>query len=280
MAFTETKTLSNQDSKVRVNVEALARINISDVEYLLEKVDSVNESKLRRIFYETAINKLSTVFQLVIKSLKYLEKNSRLNEILKETSSDSGSGIAAVKSYRDSLFHDGINFIEKDTYYPFGKVSGKGFVAIRISKGARFSLKGIYDFSSLENEIVITSEGIFEISNSGEPSERWVQVNPISSVTAENLSEVKEVCFRAVGELKEVWHELSKIRKEGDGVYEYSYLNEGGSWELIENKNGSISTYKAKTKELHITGDLTVTPTDDFRVDGDKIVYEATTEGS
>ena len=279
MAFTETKTLHNQDSKIRVNVEALARINISDVEYLLEKIDSVDDSKLKRIFYETAINKLSTVFQLAMKSLKYLEKKDRLKEILKDNSSDSNSGIAAVKSYRDSLFHDGINFIEKDTYYPFGKISGKGFVAIRISKGARFGVKGIYDFSSLENEFVITSEGIFEISDSGEPSERWIQINPISSFTAENLSEIKEVCLRAVGELKVLWHELSEIRKEGDGVNEYSYFNEGGSWELIENKNGIIS-YKAEAQELHINGVLTLTPTDDFRVDGDRIVYEATTKDS
>ena len=35
MPFQETKTLINNDSDIRIDVESMARIEISDVEYLL-----------------------------------------------------------------------------------------------------------------------------------------------------------------------------------------------------------------------------------------------------
>lgn len=278
MAFQENGTLSNQDSKVRVNVETLARINISDIEYLLEKTELENDSRLKRILYEAAVNKLGTVFQLVMKSLKYLEQHERLREIRESTKDKTESGIAAVSNYRADLFHDGINFLDKDIFYPFGKVSGKGFVAIRVSKEAKLTLKGLYEFSSTDNEFAITSEGIFEISYPSELSEKWTQIDPIPSLTLQDLTGVRDTCNKALAELKEIWHELYQLRKAGDGVHEYSYLNEGGSWELIEKKEGNLNTFKAETKELHIHGELTVTPSDKLRVEGDKIIYEATTE--
>jgi len=61
MPFNETMILSNQDSKVRIDVETLARIELSDTEFLLEQIrKSVNSTRLERILYETIIMCIST----------------------------------------------------------------------------------------------------------------------------------------------------------------------------------------------------------------------------
>ena len=40
MAFKETNTLINNESKVRIDVETLARVEFSDIEFLLDTINN------------------------------------------------------------------------------------------------------------------------------------------------------------------------------------------------------------------------------------------------
>jgi|TARA_B110000977_G_C11048471_1_gene481446 hypothetical protein len=53
----------------------LARIEFSDVEYLLSKIGKGKiDSRIESILYESAISKVASIFQLAIRAYKYLEK--------------------------------------------------------------------------------------------------------------------------------------------------------------------------------------------------------------
>ena len=274
MSFSETNTLVDNYSSVRIDVETMARIEISDIEYLLGKIESEHDSRLKRILYEATVHKASTVYQLALKSCKYLNQQNIKNKIKADYPKHAKSGMGAIAKFRDDLFHDGISFIEKDVYYPFGKISGRGFVAVRITKGGNLNIGTMHRFNSNESEFAITSEGIFEIFDPGEENERWVLFDDFPNVTASNHEVIDHILKDALKELKSIWYELSCARKKGDGQYEYSYLNEGGKWELIEKRDGEVVIYKAERKPLQVTGSLTITPPDSIRMENNTLIYE------
>ena len=273
MPFREKKTLINKDSSVRIDVETMARIELSDIDFLLKEISKETDSQLVRIFYETAITKLSVVFQLAMKAFKYLERNAELKAV-KARSKDASSTLGTVNKFRGDLFHSGISFVQKDTFYPFGSVKGRGFVAMRIRKGAILRITGVVALGASETEYVITSEGVFEVHNIGEVSEEWIRTDIIPTLTAVNYDDISEIISRAKIELKEIWCQLASIREQGDEEHEYQYLNEGGEWELIEKKGEKITKYSAIQKTINVTGVITITPPDRIRIENGKPSYE------
>jgi len=274
MAFKEKRNLMDNDSSVRIDVESMARIEINDIEYLLHQVKIVEDLQLQRILYESIISKVATAYQLALKACKYLQQNEKMKEINNKYPKDSRNGVGYISKLRGNLFHDGVSFIDKNTYYPFGVISGRGFIAIKIKKGATFEIKDIYTFNSNENEFVITSEGIFEIYNSGEINETWKELNVFPSMTTCNYNDLEKNIKVALEELKTIWYDLSKIRKEGQDGYEYQYLNECGKLELIEKKDGKLNIYNMQNKSLEINGNLKCTPVSSMRIEKNKIIYE------
>ena len=55
MTFQQTNTLKDNTAKYRTNVEAMARIQISDVEFILAKLKATAEARLRRVLIETCL---------------------------------------------------------------------------------------------------------------------------------------------------------------------------------------------------------------------------------
>ena len=274
MPFSETKTLIDQDSKIRIDVESMARIELSDIEYLLEKIKTESDNRLQRIMYESVIGKVSGVFQLAMRACKYLNQNDFDKEIKASNRKDSASGLGAVARFRDDLFHDGISFIKKETHYPFGKVSGRGFVAIRACLGSNFRIEGVHNFDASTSRYAITSEGVFEIQNPGSESEEWVMAEDFPSVSTVNYHDIEVIVHQALTELKDIWNKLVAIRKHGDGETQYQYLNEGGSWELLEKTEDKITSYSAERKPINVEGSLTITPPKSIRLDGSTLNYE------
>jgi hypothetical protein len=274
MPFQETKTLINNDSDIRIDVESMARIEISDVEYLLSIIKKTTDARLERIMYETIVTKISTVFQLVMRACKYLEQDKLLKKIIKYHSKKSDTDLGKVKGFRDNFFHDGIGFVEKEVFYPFGKINGRGFVAIRIAKGGALCVSGMHIFDAQESEFAITSEGVFEIVGPGSSEERWVLVDSFTNVAAVSYEKIDKIIVNSLSELKAIWNKLESIRKIGDGKNEYQYLNEGGSWEFIEKKSdGEMVVYSAEQKTIMVTGNLTINPLK-LRVHGQNLRYE------
>ena len=273
MSFDTTKTLQDTDSGIQIDVESMARIEISDIEYLLEKAASEKDFRLQRILYETLVTKTASVFQLAMRACKYLGINCK-QQLITPYSKDSQSGIGRIGTFRENLFHDGISFIQKETYFPFGKITGRGFVAIRVNKGATFNIKDIYCFHSKESEYAITSEGFFEITNSGTPDEEWVLLDPFHKLEATNYETIMSIVQEALNDLKTIWYDLACVRKTGDGQHEYSYMNKGGTWELIEKNKDGQTMYQADQKTLQINGQLTITPPNSILIENNKLTYE------
>ena len=273
MPYHEAKTLINEDSKVRIDVETMARIELSDIDYLLNKINKETDSQLVRIMYETVVTKLSTVFQLAIKAYKYLEKDIE-RKVLIANSKDTSTALSKVYKFRGDLFHSGISFVKKDTFYPFGSIKGRAFVALRIRRDAILRIKGVVELNAIKTEYVITSEGVFEIHNLGELSEEWISTDIIPTLTAVNYDETSDIILKAKTELKTIWYQLSLVREQGDGDNQYQYLNEGGEWELLEKKGDKITKYSAKQKTINITGDFTITPPDSIRIENGQLSYE------
>lgn len=272
MPFHETQTLTNEDSKIRIDVETMARIEMSDIEYLQEKISNEKDNRLVRIMYETAITKLSTVFQLVMKSCKYLEQLDYLSEV-KELSKKPNSKLGSIKKFREDLFHDGVGFIQKNTFYPIGKINGRGFVAIRVHLGATLRITGICNLEAKNSEFVVTSEGIFEIRSPSQADEKWILIDKMPIVSAVNYDETNEIILASLSELKSIWNKLQRIRQEGNGKHSYTYLNEGSEWALKEKVDGKLKIYSANSKSIEVKGDLTITPPN-IRVNDNKVIYE------
>jgi hypothetical protein len=82
MAFDMKKELVNNDSKVKNDVESLARIILSEIEYILKIIEGATDGRLARILLESAVTKTAAVFQLALRACEYLENSSYKNEII------------------------------------------------------------------------------------------------------------------------------------------------------------------------------------------------------
>ena len=275
MTFEETTTLVNLDSDVRIDVESLARIEISDVEYLLEKVASEKDSRLLRILYETIVSKTSSIFQLAQRACCYLELGEKCKQIRNAYPKSSPSGIGAIASFRDDLFHNGITFVKKEMFFPFGKVSGRAYVAIRVKEGGTLDIRGLHCFNASGVEYAVTSEGIFEIKETGTPDEAWKLMDVFPNLTVTNYSDIDAIVKSAITELKGIWSDLSAIRKSGDGNHEYAFLNEGATFEIIEASSSGLHSYSLPENGLVITGAISFTPPKGIVIEEGKLAYEA-----
>ena len=275
MPFKETKILINADSDIRIDVETLARIEFSDVEYLLSELGKGKiDSRIERILYESAISKVASIFQLAMRAYEYLEKPELKNDLIKAFSKSKNTSTGKIGKYREDLFHNGIHFFEKTIFYPFGIFKGRGFKGIHIKKGARYNIKNVWVFESENSEYSITSEGVYKIDNIGTPEEKWNKIEEFPTISAVNYDDIIKVIKESIMELKIVWSNISKILDDGDGNHKYQFLNENGNWELLEKINGEIKSYTANSKQLNIEGNLTITPPDKIIVENNSIKYD------
>jgi hypothetical protein len=272
MSFKITKTLQDQGSDIRYDVETIARLELSDIDYLISFIQNENcESRMKRIHYETVVLKLSTVYQLAMDAYKYLglsiknDLNPRFGD---------GTFPDLIRSYRNKFLHHGIHFLEKTTIYPFGKIDGRGFKGIHIKKGATFEIKNVWKFSSDTKDFALTSEGVFEIENPETKNESWTMLNDFPTIIATDFESIKSVITGSITELKLLWKEISEKIKYGDGTHAYSFLNENGKWDLIEKNNGSFKTYSAEKSPLVIKGNLTITPPSNIKLKNGNLEFE------
>ena len=275
MPFEKINTLTNQDSEVKIDVETLARLEFSDIEYLLKSIDSkIYETRLERILYEDIISKLAGIFQLAMRAYKYLEKPELEKELINTFTKSGSTDTGRIGKYREDLFHDGIHFFDKTIFYPFGKFEGRGFKGMHIKKGAHLNIIGVWEFNSKDKEYAITSEGVFEIDFSGTTKEKWVMIDKFPTISAIDFKNIQNAITKSIHELKKVWSEISKVAKQGDGSHSYTFLNENGSWELIEQKDGKNTVYNADSKKLEINGSLTITPAKNMVIRNNNIRFE------
>jgi hypothetical protein len=275
MPSKETKALINNESKVKIDVETLARIEFSDIEYLLRLIDEqTHDERLNKILYETLVFKTASIYQLAMRAYGYLEKKHMLNELNKTFTKDGNTSIARMAKYRSDLFHDGIHFLERKTFYPFGIIEGRGFAGIRVKKGATFKILGIWEFHSLVNEYAITSEGVFEINNPGTIDEDWILIENYPTVTAINYDQVRIDIENAIKQLKQVWDDIPKLVKNGDGTHSYNFVCENGNLELLELQDEEIKSYKLGSIPLIITGHLTINPPEKLIIKDNSIQYK------
>lgn len=272
MAFEITKTLQDEESKIRYDVETLARIELSDIDYLLDIVSKDDcVQRTRRIHFETIISKLSTVYQLAMDAYKYFGLNVK-TELNTRFSNESFPGL--IKKYREELFHHGIHFLDKTIIYPFGKIEGRGFKGIQVKKGANLEIKGVCIFASDTKEYVLTSEGVFEIENPENDNESWKSIEHLPTTIATDYNKIKEIINGAITDLKVLWKEINEKVKNGDGTHSYSFLNENGKWDLIEKNNDSYKTYSAQKTPLVVTGKLTITPPENIKINNGNLEFE------
>jgi hypothetical protein len=274
MPFKETKTLIKYESKVNIDFETLARIEFSDVEYLLKQIDSDTfDSRLERILYESLISKTASIYQLAMRAYQYLDKNDLLKKINHTYDKGGDTSLGKMGKYREDLFHNGIHFLERKTFYPFGVIEGRGFCGIRVKKGATYKILNVWEFHSQESEYAITSEGVFEIKNPGTIDENWFLIDNFPTITAINYDQIRDNIKEAIKELKEIWNDISKLIRNEEGVNLYEFLNEGGKWEIFEIENGVVVGYKGLMK-LIIAGHFTTTPPKQIIIKGNSIQYK------
>lgn len=271
MPFKETKTLINNESKLNIDFETLARIEFSDVEYLLKQIDSDTlDSRLERILYESLVSKTASIYQLAMRAYQYLDKNDLLKKINQTYNKDGDTCLGKMGKYRKDLFHNGIHFLERKTFYPFAVLEGRGFCGIRVKKGATYKILNVWEFHSQENEYAITSEGVFEIKNPGTINESWFLIDNFPTITAINYDQIRDNIKEAIRQLKEIWNDISKIVLNEDSI---NFRNEGGKLELLETKDGEVMCYSIPMK-LIITGHLTITPPKQTITKGNSIQYK------
>jgi hypothetical protein len=275
MPFKETKALINNESKVKIDVETLARIEFSDVEYLLRRIkEQTNDERLIRILYESLVSKTASIYQLAMRAYDYLEKKEKLKELNKNYRKDGNTSLGRMAKYRSDLFHDGIHFLERKNFYPFGIIEGRGFAGIRVKKGATFKILGIWEFHSLVNEYAITSEGVFEIYNPGTIDEDWILIENYPTVTAINYDQVRIDIENAIKQLKQVWDDIPKLVKNGDGTHSCNFVCENGNLELLELQDEEIKSYKLGSIPLIITGHYTINPPEKLIIKDNSIQYK------
>jgi|TARA_B110000967_G_C18752996_1_gene493841 hypothetical protein len=275
MAFKETNTLINNESKVRIDVETLARVEFSDIEFLLDTINNgKKDPRLERILYESIISKVAAIFQLAMRAYEYLEKPDLKKDLINAFNKSKNTSTGKIGKYREDLFHSGVHFFEKTMFYPFGIFEGRGFKGIQIKKGAHLDIKNVWTFKSGNSEYSITSEGVYEIKNIGTNEEQWNLINEFPTISSVNYDDIIKVIDESVKELKIVWSNISTILNKGDGNHKYQFLNENGKWELLEKINGEIKSYKSDSQTINVTGVLRITPPDKLIIRGKTLTYE------
>ena len=274
------KNHTNNEKYVAFDLEAIARIAISDIEFILVELNNSIDPGLRRVLIETAVTKTASVYQLFMKACNYCEIISRTSkdetmkrnrkyftEILQSTKNRNpkkpdSTPLGRVAHARDQLFHNGIGFLNRVLIYPFGIIEGQGFVGVRVRRGGKFTIKGFCVFNAVENEFAITSEGIFEIHNPTTATESWklFQIDEIILVSKE--IDFVEIIKGSIFYLKEIWSELISKMKNDNGEPIISFPNGGGRVHLTEkDKDGQIVTYSfSPGDKIEVKGDLTTTP--------------------
>lgn len=272
MTFAITHTLVNEDSKIRLDVESIARITLSDIEYILATINKQTDTRHKRFILEAAVSKAAAVFQLAMRACDYLEKKEHKQEIIAKTKKGAGSHLGIIAKLREDNFHSGQGVISSKKYYQFANIKGCGFVGVYVHRGATLTITGVYKFDADSCEYAITSEGIFQINDAGTESESWKQMDILLNVENVDIHTVISSIEGAVKELKCIWKELREIRIRGDGVNEYKYLNEGGELELLQKANHMINTYQMSF-QLKVCGELTITPPDGIAVQRNQLSY-------
>lgn len=275
MPFEETKISQNKDSKIKIDVETLARIEFSDIEYLLNMINKTKvDSRLERILYESIISKVAAIFQLAMRAYEYLEKPDLKKDLINAFNKSKNTSTGKIGKYREDLFHSGVHFFEKTMFYPFGIFEGRGFKGIQIKKGAHLDIKNVWTFKSGNSEYSITSEGVYEIKNIGTNEEQWNLINEFPTISSVNYDDIIKVIDESVKELKIVWSDISTILNKGDGNHKYQFLNENGKWELLEKINGEIKSYKSDSQTINVNGVWRITPPDKLIIRGKTLTYE------
>ena len=168
----------------------------------------------------------------------------------------------------------GFIFLKERLFYPFGIIEGRGFAGIRVKKGATFKILGIWEFHSLVNDYAITSEGVFEINNPGTIDEEWILIENYPTVTAINYDQVRIDVENAIKQLKQVWDDIAKLVKNGDGTHSSNFVCENGKLELLELQDEEIKSYKLGSILLIITGHLTINPPEKLIIKDNSIQYK------
>jgi hypothetical protein len=278
MPFDYTEELVNNDSKIKHDVESLARIILSEIEFIIKIIEDTSDGRLARILLESAVTKTAAVFQLALKACDYLDNPSYKREIIEKNKKSSEGDLSIICRLRDNHFHDGSGVIESEVFYPFARIKGRGCVGIHVFEGAKLEINGVHKFSAISCEYAITSEGIFLITNRGTELENWEHLNVIFSGVAFNAEPVLLAIRGAIRELLRIWSDLFKMRINGDGNCEYSYLNQGGLVEIFEKRNGNLYTYTLAG--LKVRGDLTFTPPDAVHTKDGKVIYSLSVDKS
>ena len=286
MTFQQTNTLKDNTAKYRTNVEAMARIQISDVEFILAKLKATEEARLRRILIETATTKIAAGYQLFMRACDYNSdgckdnSDSNLQQVgawfdelrtqsnQKHLKANNSTALGKVAHARDKMFHEGITFIDKTLIYPFAKIDGCGFVGIWVKLGGRLNITGVQDFHAKEAEYAITSEGVFEINNPGEIGEEWHLTNMLPNLNASDEDRWIATLVESLELLKGLWFQVADKMREGDGKNALAFLDEGGHLELFAKPldGGSKIDKLDEGMALRVEGELTITPVDGVEI--------------
>lgn len=287
MSFEQTPTLQDQDAEIRINVEAMARIEISDTEYIMKKLrKETGDVRLKRILIETATTKIASAYQLFMKACDYNRDACKSAEIenltkigswfddlrtkanKKHRKGKDPTALGQVGHAREEMFHNGLTFLNRSLRYSFAQIDGRGFVGIRLKLGGRLKIKGTHDFIATETEFAITSEGVFEIFNPGCFDEQWRLLEMPFEIQVSSEDLWVEVLEESVVQLKELWHKVSQKMEKGDGNHSFAFLNEGGHINLLEKSaDGRNQTYGlADSGSLVVRGTLTLDPLDQNQI--------------
>lgn len=276
MVFAKTPALVDLDSKIRFDVESAARITLSDLDFIMKLAEGQQDVRHRKILYESAVNKVATVFQLAMKACTYLQRSDyKQNLIQQHCKKGKQTDLGVVCSLRDHAFHDGVGIYETELFYPFAHIRGRSYVAMYIKKGAELEIKGLHTFNAETSAYAITSEGIFEVTDEGTDAEAWTALSIFPQVEASDLHTVIPVITNAIQELKKIWKDLNSFRIEGDGTQEYKYVNEGGHCELHEKTDAGMSSYSVPGISLTIGGNLSLTPPEALAIAERSVTYFA-----
>ena len=272
MTFKVDPTLVNNDSKIRIDVEATARITLCDIDYILSTINDTNDVRHQAFLLESAISKTASVFQLAMKACDYFENKDFKMEIINKFPKNGDSSLGVIGALREKSFHEGCGILKSERFYPFAHIKGNGYVGIYIHKGAILNILDYHEFNAADCEYAITSEGIYKIENVGMNNETWTSIKTPIEVIAADIESVITVIVEAISDLKSIWKELRDIRLKGDGTHEYSYLNEGGSLELLEKEKKQMTSYNLHGS-LRIKGNWTIIPPDGLKVESGRLTY-------
>lgn len=275
MPFEIAQNLQNKSSEKNIDYGTLARIEFSDIDFLLNRLHQKSfDSRMERIVFETIVSKLASIWQLLKCAAEYLENNELKNRLINDYDKGGDTSTGKIGQYRADFFHKGIHFLSKKVYYPIGVFEGRGFKGIHIRKGAKLNIVGVREFIADNSEYAITSEGVFEIIAPNTENERWILLEDFPTIISVNYNEILTIIKESIQEMKEVLTEIESIMRNGNGNNKITFLTKNGKWELIEKKDGMNTKYESTEKVLEINGDLTITPPENIKIMDGKLSFD------